>query len=57
MEVFKFVAVLFLILPLIFGHKVLLCSDNNLIKAIETPTGYCQTQGWYIASTGEVEGT
>ena len=40
-----FLTVVVLIIPLIFGHEELLCSDSNIIDALETPTGYCQTQG------------
>ena len=40
-----FLIVVVLIIPLIFGHEELLCSDSNVIDALETPTGYCQAQG------------
>ena len=32
-------------LPLIFGRNAFLCSDSNLIEAVENPSGYCQAQG------------
>ena len=35
----------FLILPLSIGATKFLCSDNNLLEALETPTRYCSFQG------------
>ena len=37
--------VTFYVLPLIFGRTNFLCSDSNLIEALENPSGYCQAQG------------
>ena len=38
----------FFVLPLIFGRDKFLCSDSNLIVALENPSRYCQAQGEYI---------
>ena len=38
-------AVIFYVLPLMFGRRKFLCSDSNLIEALENPSGYCQAQG------------
>ena len=47
----NFFIVTFLVIPLIFGREELLCSDSNAIEALQTPTSYCQAQGWDIITT------